>query len=227
MRPWECSPSRPIATSNQKTCIKQEPLDVPSTPVTPRAIANPLSPDAGYFSDITNNTPSSQCKQNHAETPEKDNSQSRAPKRCLEPEAVRLMESWYRDNFHHPYPSAEVTAFIVHHGHITKSQVKKWMANKRVRSYNTLSYNGTIHPKRLNRLRKEYAASRLVGGTRYPDFHRPLTSPLQINTRSDIIYPVMAPGLQATFPAFMPQYFPQRHFMPLCLLPNLNNVSEK
>jgi len=191
--------------------------------------ANSVSPDPGYFSDITNITPPSEHKSNPKEEPLDDNKQSYPPKRFLNPEAVKMMETWYRDNFYHPYPSAEVIAVIVTLGHITTSQVKKWMANKRVRSYNTLSYNGTIHPKRLNRLRKEYAENKLHSGRYSPYVQRPFASPLHVNIPLEANRSATDSGLltMRTFPAFRPILGLQGHFMPLCLLPNLNNVSEK
>lgn len=75
-------------------------------------------------------------------------------RKYLNPRAVDMMEQWYIDNFHHPYPTEEDVQNFAQNGGITTTQVKKWMANKRVRSHNTLSYNNTIHPKRLRRLQK-------------------------------------------------------------------------
>jgi hypothetical protein len=80
-------------------------------------------------------------------------------KKQLNPRAVEMMELWYAEHFEHPYPSDETIGRFVRTGGITVTQVKKWMANKRVRSNNTLSFNGNIHPKRLQRLRKEYRLS--------------------------------------------------------------------
>lgn len=79
----------------------------------------------------------------------------KASRKHLHPKAISMMERWYRDNFCHPYPTEEDVNNFVMHGNITPTQVRKWMANKRVRSNNTLSYNGTIHPKRLRRLQKQ------------------------------------------------------------------------
>ncbi|KAK2169620.1 hypothetical protein LSH36_8g03032 [Paralvinella palmiformis] len=114
----------------------------------------------------TNNHNNSLLKKTGTSIYEKDTSSrrkqtsSKQNKRYLSPVALDMMESWYEQHFQHPYPSDDVVCYIVRHGKVTPAQVKKWMANKRVRSCNTLSFNGTIHPKRLNRLRKELAASR-------------------------------------------------------------------
>ena len=72
----------------------------------------------------------------------------------LSPRAIQLMEEWYRLNFDHPYPSNDMIEYFAAEGSISIVQVKKWMANKRVRSFNTLSFNGSIHPKRLKRLQR-------------------------------------------------------------------------
>ncbi|XP_069106617.1 uncharacterized protein [Argopecten irradians] len=66
--------------------------------------------------------------------------------RCLTPEATLILTKWYEDHVSYPYPSdLEVQQLCVSCG-LTKTQVKKWMANKRVRTYNTLSITGNQHP---------------------------------------------------------------------------------
>ncbi|ELU09817.1 hypothetical protein CAPTEDRAFT_88312, partial [Capitella teleta] len=54
-------------------------------------------------------------------------------KRSLPAEAVVLMSKWYQENFHYPYPDKEDMQHFASAGGITVGQVKKWMANKRVR----------------------------------------------------------------------------------------------
>ena len=51
--------------------------------------------------------------------------------------AVRIMNNWYERNRHNPYPSNETAEVIGKAGNITAEQVKKWFANKRMRSSNT------------------------------------------------------------------------------------------
>ena len=75
--------------------------------------------------------------------------------RLLNRQAVRYMEYWYNLHFDHPYPTDVEAQELARKGGITVAQVKKWMANKRVRSYNTLSFNGSIHPRKLKRLRQQ------------------------------------------------------------------------
>ena len=75
--------------------------------------------------------------------------------RSLSSKSVELMEIWYQQHADHPYPSTEVIAYVAQCGEITPKQVRKWMANKRVRAFNTLSYNQTVHPKRLKRLQRD------------------------------------------------------------------------
>ena len=75
--------------------------------------------------------------------------------RLLNRQAVRYMEYWYNLHFDHPYPTDAEAQELAKKGGITVAQVKKWMANKRVRSYNTLSFNGSIHPRKLKRLKQQ------------------------------------------------------------------------
>lgn len=77
------------------------------------------------------------------------------PARSLSPDAVSLLETWYYNNIQHPYPDETQVLNLSGEAKISIVQVRKWMANKRVRSYNTLAFNGSVHPKRLQRLQRE------------------------------------------------------------------------
>ena len=103
----------------------------------------------------------------HKKSPSRQNTN----KKCLNPKAVDMMEKWYIENYDHPYPCDTTVQEIVGMGGITVAQIKKWMANKRVRSNNTLTFNGTIHPKRLQRLQKERHLP-----ARSPKRHHPYSS---------------------------------------------------
>ena len=87
-------------------------------------------------------------------SPKEKDLQGKGCRKHLSPRAIQLMEEWYRLNFNHPYPTNETIEYFALEGSISVVQVKKWMANKRVRSFNTLSFNGSIHPKRLKRLQR-------------------------------------------------------------------------
>ena len=60
-------------------------------------------------------------------------------RKYLNPQAIDLMELWYQDNQQHPYPSILDLNKLAHDGHVAVAQVRKWMANKRMRSSNTTS----------------------------------------------------------------------------------------
>ena len=51
--------------------------------------------------------------------------------------ALHLLNKWYDENIHDPYPKKAVQEYIALHGGITIQQVKAWFANKRNRSHNT------------------------------------------------------------------------------------------
>ncbi|KAK2169621.1 hypothetical protein LSH36_8g03025 [Paralvinella palmiformis] len=159
VRPWETSPKRHIPSSGVSFRHTVGPSGIQSQQHTGHVFC-----EHSAGSEKISSTNDGRCspkikslKSSH-QTPMKKISKQN--KRYLSPVALDMMESWYEQHFQHPYPSDDVVCYIVRHGKVTPAQVKKWMANKRVRSCNTLSFNGTIHPKRLNRLRKELAASR-------------------------------------------------------------------
>ena len=65
------------------------------------------------------------------------------------------MELWYQDNQQHPYPSIISMNKLAHDGHITVAQVRKWMANKRMRSSNTTNRKlGEAFIRRQRRVRE-------------------------------------------------------------------------
>ena len=55
----------------------------------------------------------------------------------LNDQAVRIMTSWYERHIQHPYPNNSAAEVLAKAGNITVEQVKKWFANKRMRSANT------------------------------------------------------------------------------------------
>jgi len=75
----------------------------------------------------------------------------------FEPATVRLLETWYAANVRHPYPDDVTLAALATGGGISVKQARKWLANRRVRTCNTLTYNGSVHPRRLRRLRRQMA----------------------------------------------------------------------
>ena len=145
-RPWEASPKNSIQNMKYFAQIvrSSSPFSSPKIPVhqIPPSPARDMETtvdrtlhDSGYHSDNMNSP--IKCK----------------PKaRALNPKAVELMEHWYKQNLDHPYPSHQVVKYLANVGGITITQVKKWMANKRVRSYNTLMMNGSPHPNRMKKL---------------------------------------------------------------------------
>ena len=83
-------------------------------------------------------------------------------RKYLNPQAIELMELWYQDNQQHAYPSILDLNKLAHDGHITVAQVRKWMANKRMRSSNTTSRKpGKAFVRRQRRVR-EVSCSRAV-----------------------------------------------------------------
>jgi hypothetical protein len=120
---------------------------VTSTPDTPRSATK--QDDSGYGSPDFFTPP-----------PHKDTPTSTPRPVCgkLPERATRLMEAWYREHFDDPYPPAHVVQAFAKEGGLTTTQVKKWFANKRVRTTNTLSFNGALHPRRLHRLMQRRAA---------------------------------------------------------------------
>ena len=201
---------------------------------------SPMCYDSGYHSNSPSISPvmspdyNLDCNNNvgvgQVSSPDftlKDTRQNRS----LNPKAVEMMEAWYQDNFSHPYPSTEIVDYICKRGKVTTTQVRKWMANKRNRSCNTLSYNSTIHPKRLKRLQRDTANLRQARERHYSQSHM---TKMAAHPASELLHqmavsitpnmsspggstsPFMHPAVHPMMPGafFMPQFMPQVSFMP-------------
>ena len=145
-------------TPHHMTSLLSPSSPMSSTVVTAGLTTSPVSEaDSGYTSaspvdmttsdDVTNSTMNSLYLGN---------------RKYLNPQAINLMEFWYQDNQQHPYPSIPDLNKLAHDGHITVAQVRKWMANKRMRSSNTTSRKpGQVFVHRQQRVR-EVSCSRAV-----------------------------------------------------------------
>lgn len=171
VRPWEMSPTKrrtPSPQTDHRPVTNITPpgysmmyMPAPymaSTPLTAGATyatfhsppgVNTQQNDSGYHSNstVSVSSPESSTEDRHSRS-------SSSSRRQLSQHAVLLMEQWYQSNFDHPYPSDQVVEYIATVGNLTKTQVKKWMANKRVRSFNTLSFNGSVHPRKMKRMQR-------------------------------------------------------------------------
>ena len=85
-----------------------------------------------------NTQPSVSHDQNVASTPKRQSITRPIHVKCkLGPIGVRIMESWYKRNQEHPYPSYDAAEVMAKAGNMSVEQVKKWFANKRRRLHNT------------------------------------------------------------------------------------------
>ncbi|RNA33556.1 pre B cell leukemia transcription factor 1 [Brachionus plicatilis] len=69
---------------------------------------------------------------------------SKSRKQLLPDEAVDIMNDWFQDHIHNPYPTMEEKEKLARLGGITVKQVNAWFSNRRNRSQNT-------KPKRIKR----------------------------------------------------------------------------
>ena len=191
------TPVRPSPIPVKPTACYSLPLPVPahpycypygfqwSTPTT--TTASPVGNESGYHSE-----------QSPPDLSAKGRSQKQ--RRNLNPAAVTAMERWYELHRDHPYPSDEVINLIARTGNITTAQVRKWMANKRVRSHNTLSYNQASLVRRGGRTRKE-----LYPGHTQPDSTTHASERTLVSIRPTP-YPIQHPRHTEASRAGLPSY---------------------
>lgn len=60
--------------------------------------------------------------------------------------ATSILTKWYETHVHYPYLSDDEVIELTNRTNLSSQQVTKWMNNKRVRCFNTLSITGNIHP---------------------------------------------------------------------------------
>ena len=128
-----------------------QPLTPASRTLGSSACSTPSSNDSAYISDSSRTSSpdvSSCCSPPVAPA-------GRPKNRLLNRQAVDLMEEWYSQHIDHPYPDPVTLDELATTGGIAVSQVRKWMANKRTRSFNTLTSNGSVHPKSLRKLKSQ------------------------------------------------------------------------
>ena len=80
---------------------------------------------------------------------ESPKNQKDSKNRLLTPEATVVLTNWYDAHLRYPYPSDLEVKQLSDESGLSEKQVKKWMANKRVRCFNTLSISGNQHPIKL------------------------------------------------------------------------------
>ena len=100
---------------------------------------SPMSHDSGYLTDPTNSSVHSrESEVPVSPTPTMSRyEQYMAHRASLKSCASHILEAWYENNIDHPYATKDVVDNIAKLGDITPLQVRKWMANKRVRTQNT------------------------------------------------------------------------------------------
>ncbi|KAL3887658.1 hypothetical protein ACJMK2_000053 [Sinanodonta woodiana] len=69
--------------------------------------------------------------------------------KVLSNDAVNILSMWYERHLQYPYPTDEEVKTLSELTGVTEKQVKKWMANKRTRCFNTLSITGNKHPSKF------------------------------------------------------------------------------
>lgn len=79
--------------------------------------------------------------------------------RQITPGATRMLNEWYNCHVQYPYPTEDDIKLLIAMTNLTSPQVKKWMANKRVRCFNTLSITGNKHPIKVKLAGKKKSAA--------------------------------------------------------------------
>ena len=71
------------------------------------------------------------------------------------PESAKLLlTSWYETHVRHPYPQPDELSQLVMMTGQSRRKILKWLANRRARTGNTLPHNGSVHPRKIVKIRQ-------------------------------------------------------------------------
>ena len=129
------------------------------SPPSPNSTPCNQSNDSAYHSDTS--TPSPCTKK---VTPTKG-------ARLFSANVIRILDHWYHQHFDHPYPTLHDVHDLAGKCSLRPDQVRKWLANKRNRSHNTLTYNGNVHPKSNKKIKQKQYRPSLIHS---PYIYRPI-----------------------------------------------------
>jgi len=85
--------------------------------------------------------------------------------RPLPARAVSILRSWYEDNRDHPYVDGAEAAALAAHCQLSVAQLRKWLANRRLRTNSTKHIAEVVNRRRL----KSAARRRQPAGAREND----------------------------------------------------------
>ena len=73
----------------------------------------------------------------------------------LDGRAVEVLNEWYAKHESNPYPTVQGISVLSKKSGLTHSQIRKWLANKRLRSRNTYKKTGRMNPLRYHTIERK------------------------------------------------------------------------
>ena len=73
----------------------------------------------------------------------------------LDHQAVTVLNTWYLENESNPYPTARCIRQIAKDTGLAHAQIRKWLANRRLRSSNTYKKAGRMNPLRYHTIERK------------------------------------------------------------------------
>ena len=155
---------------------------IPITPV--HSPDNAPFDDSGYSSslssrcnssprgspDTNRNTPRMGQKNVSDIFPLSTPSSTNKPKRrhCNKPldnKAVTMLNTWYLANEEHPYPTIQCISQMARKTGLAHAQIRKWLANRRLRSSNTYKKTGRMNPLRYHTIERRMSGEQMRNQT--------------------------------------------------------------
>ncbi len=103
---------------------------------------------SSHYMDNSDNYLNSSINDEHNASDRSFQSYSRPVNRFFPDGVVDILNKWFYENQNYPYPDENMTNFLAKEANISPKQVRKWFANKRVRS--NKCYKQTFRIRRVD-----------------------------------------------------------------------------
>ena len=99
-------------------------------------------------------------------TPDSVNKQKRRHNnKPLDNQAVMILNTWYLANEKHPYPTIQCICQMARKTGLAHAQIRKWLANRRLRSSNTYKKTGRMNPLRYHTIERRRSHEQMLKQT--------------------------------------------------------------
>ena len=133
------------------------------------SLSSSCNSSPGGSPEVNRNTPT-MGKKNVSDTPLSTPGSTNKPKRRhsnkpLDNKAVIILNTWYLANEKHPYLTIQSISQMGRKTGLAHAQIRKWLANRRLRSSNTYKKTGRMNPLRYHTIERRMSREQMHNKT--------------------------------------------------------------